>query len=623
MNPGNSPQAAEAGGFSPGQKVGGGRFSLVRFLGRGGMGIVWLAEDTRLGHQVALKFLPSEIRTDADSLDDMRRETVRSIKLTHSNIIRIHDLHEHAEELFIAMEFVDGSTVAALRREWPGRVMPWEEVRPLLRQLCDALDYAHGENVIHRDLKPANMMVDKKGRLRLADFGIAAVLSDSMSRVSLKHTKSGTMGYMSPQQMAGQRPQASDDIYALGSTVYELLTSRPPFYTGDIYHQVQGVAPQPMEDRLAELEIQNEIPAEVQALVMACLAKDPAQRPGSARAVAEWIGLEPGSGTRSATIPQPGSPEEPAPGADESTPGSSNPGVWMGVAAALAVLLGVVLWGIAAKRASARAAKSPATITLNPEAGPTRPATARESSGGAERKASLSPVPVDAGFVSLFNGRDLTGWTDEAGVWSVKDGILTAQVAANRFGSTVATNMYLIWNGGSLTDFELRFSCRMPDVDSDRPGNIGAVYRGSKSADNRMLAYELAMTMTPKRFIPGSEYGLAFLLELEGRRRLSRLGQKSFARPGGKTNEVDVGETITAADRIAEAYKQGDWNEITIIAEGNHFIHKVNGLITADVTDENLAMRKMSGLMALRLRTQYGSAIKGEYRDVRLKKLTR
>src|SRR6185295_12393189 len=275
------PTPPEAGGFTPGQKVGNGRFTLVRFLGKGGMGIVWLAEDTRLGQQVALKFLPPEIRADADALDDMRRETVRSIKLTHSNIIRIHDLHEHPTELFIAMEFVDGPTLATVKRESPGRVLAWEQVKPLLRQLCDALDYAHGENVIHRDLKPANMMVDQKGRLRLADFGIAAVVSDSMSRVSVKRSTSGTLTYMSPQQMNGQRPQPADDIYALGATLYELLTSRPPFFSGDVYRQVQGLPPQPVEERLAELNMQNDIPADVQALVMACLAKGPEQRPQS------------------------------------------------------------------------------------------------------------------------------------------------------------------------------------------------------------------------------------------------------------------------------------------------------------------------------------------------------
>jgi serine/threonine protein kinase len=257
------------------------------------MGEVWLARDERLREPVALKFLPPEIRGDAGALDDLRRETARSHKLSHPNIVRIHDLHEDPDGMaFIVMEYIDGPTLAALRLQQPSRVLSWEYLRPLVAQLCAALEYAHGEKVIHRDLKPANLMVDSRGRLKLADFGIAAVASDSMSRISVRHSTSGTLPYMSPQQLTGQRPQATDDIYALGATFYELLTGKPPFHTGDITHQVLHQAPEPMEDRLAELGMQNDIPPEAAALVMACLAKEPGQRPQRARVVAEWIGLE-------------------------------------------------------------------------------------------------------------------------------------------------------------------------------------------------------------------------------------------------------------------------------------------------------------------------------------------
>jgi hypothetical protein len=276
-----------------GQKVGGGRFTLVQALGRGGMGEVWLARDERLQEEVALKFLPPEVRADPSALDDLRRETARSHRLTHPNIVRIHDFHEPpGEAAFIAMEYVQGWTLAAMRVEQPNRVLSWDYLRPLMQQLCAALDYAHGENVIHRDLKPGNIMVDSRGRLKLADFGIAATVSDSVSRVSQHRATSGTLPYMSPQQLTGKRPSASDDIYALGATLYELLTSKPPFYTGDITHQVLHEKPEPVAERLAGLEIQNPVPGDVAALLMVCLAKEPGQRPQSARAVAGWIGLE-------------------------------------------------------------------------------------------------------------------------------------------------------------------------------------------------------------------------------------------------------------------------------------------------------------------------------------------
>jgi hypothetical protein len=319
-----------------GQRVGGGRFTLMRELGRGGMGVVWLAQDTNLGEQAALKFLPPEIRGDPVALDDLRRETARSRRLTHANIVRIHDLHEHSgEPAFISMEYVDGLTLSALRLQQPERVFGWDYLRPIVEQLCAALGYAHGEGVVHRDLKPANLMLDGKGRLKLADFGIAAVVSDSVSRVSAPKT-SGTLAYMSPQQLTGRRPTVTDDMYALGASLYELLTGKPPFYTGDLTHQILHEAPEAMDERLGAQGIENPVPAEVAALIMACLAKDPAQRPDNAQVVAEWIGLG-------------GAPALQAPATPVSKPGSvrTRRGWWLGLggAAALLLLLGLaVLW---------------------------------------------------------------------------------------------------------------------------------------------------------------------------------------------------------------------------------------------------------------------------------------
>src|SRR5688572_20130605 len=270
--------------LAKGSRVGGGRFTLLRSLGQGGMGVVWLARDEHLREDVALKFLPPEIRHDAVALDDLRRETARSRKLTHPHIIRIHDLYRDEQEAFISMEYVDGPNLSELRLEQPDRVFKWSFLEPLVKQLCDALEYAHRENIIHRDLKPANMMLDGRGRLKLADFGIAATVSDSVSRVSMgRHNMSGTASYMSPQQLDGQLPQVTDDIYSLGSTLYEFLTSRAPFFTGDIAHQVRTLTPQPIEKRLAQLRITNQVPPTVGATIMACLAKEPEKRPQTAR----------------------------------------------------------------------------------------------------------------------------------------------------------------------------------------------------------------------------------------------------------------------------------------------------------------------------------------------------
>lgn len=273
-----------------GSKVGSDRFMLIRELGRGGMGVVWLAQDTHLGEQVAIKFLPPEVATDPVALDDLRRETVHTHRLTHPNIIRIHDFHQQSDGVaFISMEYVEGMTLSGWRLEQPQQVFTWEQLAPLARQLCAALDYAHGAGVIHRDLKPANVMLDRRGRVKLGDFGIAAMVSDSVSRVSAPSRTGGTLAYMGPQQISGEAPTAADDIYALGATLYELLSGRPPFYRGDLTHQVLNAAVQPLAERMMESGITNPVPRDVAALIMACLAKDRARRPQTAQATAEWI----------------------------------------------------------------------------------------------------------------------------------------------------------------------------------------------------------------------------------------------------------------------------------------------------------------------------------------------
>jgi serine/threonine protein kinase len=210
--------------------------------------------------------------------------------LNHRNIIRIHDLvQSEGEPPFVTLEFVDGQDLASLRLKQPNHLFNWENLRPLMTQLCDALEYAHRSKIVHRDLKPANMLIDQLGTLKLADFGIAATMVESLSRSSMQGKISGTSVYMSPQQMRGELPRVSDDLYALGSTFYELLTSRTPFYSGDIAYQVINEDPKPLAERLSELGLHNQVPDEVCAMIMACLAKDSAHRPTSAAAVEDWI----------------------------------------------------------------------------------------------------------------------------------------------------------------------------------------------------------------------------------------------------------------------------------------------------------------------------------------------
>lgn len=277
-------------GLASGQKVGHGRYTLIRKLGEGGMGVVWLAQDDHLREEVALKFLTAQVQADQEALEGLRRETARAHRLTHPNIIRIHDFHSFAGEMaFISMEYVPGKTLAEMRHDQPGEVFAWATMAPLLDQLCEALAYAHQEGVIHRDLKPANMMVDAKGRLKLADFGIAAILSETVNRVSVQNSRSGTLVYMSPQQMTGETPQLADDIYAFGASLYHLLTGKPPFYQGDVQYQVRHIPPPLLGERLAEFNLENQVPEQAAAAISACLAKSPQERPPSMEAIRQQL----------------------------------------------------------------------------------------------------------------------------------------------------------------------------------------------------------------------------------------------------------------------------------------------------------------------------------------------
>src|SRR6266536_451475 len=260
-----------------------GRYTLIRILGRGGMGIVWLARDEELERDVALKFLPDLIIHDAAVLSDLKRETRRCLELTHKNIVRIYDFVHDERSGCISMEYIDGKPLSNLRAEKEEKVFEPNELSGWTSQLCDALDYAHTyARIIHRDLKPANLMVNQRGDLKVSDFGIARSLGDSMSVITMAGGRSGTLSYMSPQQLEGERGTHLDDIYSLGVSVYELLTSKPPFYVGNIDRQIREKIPASMTERRKEFEIEAEpIPAVWEEWVAACLAKDPGRRPQS------------------------------------------------------------------------------------------------------------------------------------------------------------------------------------------------------------------------------------------------------------------------------------------------------------------------------------------------------
>ena len=280
-------------------------FELQHELDIGSTGAVWLAEDLvrRQVDQVALKFLPDLIVSDKTALAALKNEIRRRIALKHPNILRVYDLLENKGRVAIQMEYLDGQSLSRLRLSKPNQIFEVRDLEKWVKELCEALEYAHKDvGLIGGDIVPGNLIVDLAGNLKLKDFGIANCIADSMSRLTVNHHPSETLPYKSPQRAAGGEPAITDDLYSLGATLYELLTSKPPFYVGDIGAQVSGKVPPSMTERRAELGIKGEpIPKNWEETVAACLAKDPVQRPQSAMEVEKRLK----SATSSMAKPQP------------------------------------------------------------------------------------------------------------------------------------------------------------------------------------------------------------------------------------------------------------------------------------------------------------------------------
>jgi serine/threonine protein kinase len=269
------------------------RYTLKRLLGEGGMGVVWLAHDPVLEQDVALKFLSERLVHDRHAIDRLKRETRRNLKLTHPNIVRIHDFVQGPEGAAIAMEFVDGWSLWTVRVSKVRPILGVPEIATWLVDLCNTLDYAHEHaRIVHRDLNSANLMLNKRGQLKVTDFGLAREIRRTRPAESAHPQFLGTEVYMSPQQWSGEPACVGDDIYSLGATLYEMLTSKPPFFEGNIFEQLQETTPPSLSERLFELGFEDvEIPLIWEETVAACLAKEAAKRPGSAGQIAVRLGL--------------------------------------------------------------------------------------------------------------------------------------------------------------------------------------------------------------------------------------------------------------------------------------------------------------------------------------------
>lgn len=258
-----------------------GRYRIGGILGKGGMGEVYRADDTKLGQPVALKFLNESLSQDGAMLARFHGEVRAARQVTHPNVCRVHDIGEFQTGSgylhFISMEYVDGEDLASLLRR-DGR-MPAEKALEIARQICSGLSAAHDAGILHRDLKPANIMIDERGRARITDFGLAGLVGQFRGR----DVMSGTPAYMSPEQLAGREVSIRSDIYALGLVLYEIFTGQQAFTAStldELKRKHESSPPPPPSSVVKGMD------RRVERIILACLEKDPAQRPASSLQVA-------------------------------------------------------------------------------------------------------------------------------------------------------------------------------------------------------------------------------------------------------------------------------------------------------------------------------------------------
>jgi TolB-like protein/Tfp pilus assembly protein PilF/predicted Ser/Thr protein kinase len=433
-------------------------YRILRKLGGGGMGVVYEAEDTKLGRHVALKFLPEDLAQDAQALERFQREARAASALNHPNICTLYEIDEVNGQHFIAMELLDGQT---LQQRIAGRPMDTETIFELAMQIASALEAAHGKGIVHRDIKPANIFVTSLGQAKMLDFGLAK-LAPAGTEASNQPTLSvernlttpgqalGTIAYMSPEQVAGKELDARTDLFSFGAVLYEMATGRQAFSgntSGVIFHSILEKSP------AAASRLNPELPARLEEIIGKALEKDREvryQHAADIRADLKRLKRDTTSGTTAVNVAVP------------TTPWWRKKSAGIAVAVVLLVVVGVAgaryLW---TRRSQAIGSVAVLPFTGSGSSPGTEFLQEGVSDGITDALSQMPNLKVMASS-SVFRYKGKENDPQQAGRDLKVDAVLTGRMVQS--GDTLAVNAELVNVADGSQIWGERYSTRLADV---------------------------------------------------------------------------------------------------------------------------------------------------------------